>query len=70
MNAVYVSTIDCQFYYEFSGVGKTCLTRQFLYHEFDTRELTTIGNIIHIYTFFLKLLRIIGKCFYVSREWP
>ncbi|XP_050437401.1 ras-related protein Rab-2-like isoform X1 [Adelges cooleyi] len=25
------------------GVGKTCITRQFLYHEFDTKELSTIG---------------------------
>jgi len=30
-----------------SGVGKTCITRQFLYHEFDAKELTTIG--IHLY---------------------
>ncbi|KAL4089299.1 hypothetical protein QTP88_024355 [Uroleucon formosanum] len=26
-----------------AGVGKTCITRQFLYHEFDSKELTTIG---------------------------
>lgn len=42
----------------FSGVGKTCITRQFLYHEFDSKELTTIGinlnnkysvvNILHL----------------------
>ncbi|VVC31418.1 Small GTP-binding protein domain,P-loop containing nucleoside triphosphate hydrolase,Small GTPase [Cinara cedri] len=25
------------------GVGKTCITRQFLYHEFDTKETSTIG---------------------------
>lgn len=31
-----------------SGVGKTCITRQFLYHEFKSNELTTIGNMLYI----------------------